>query len=121
MMKKINDDVMSEMLTSLADSFTNERKKTEPYKELFKAGSSFTRLLRTLESQMMRSVLDACTVYKEKNGKSLNKNQFNVLLALPLLVKVAENNASANEGMACCVDKAYYMVSEQLIKLGEDE
>lgn len=112
-------NILADMMKSLADSFTAERKKKEPYKELFKSGSTFTGLLRRLENEMTNHVLDACEVFKERHGVTLNKDQYHVLLALPLLVKMAEDDAKKNEGMACCVDKAYFMLSEQLLKLGE--
>jgi len=119
--EKISKDALGGILTSLAESFASERKKQEPYKELFKAGSTHTGLLRDLETKMMGHVLDACEVFKERHGITLNRDQFNVLLALPLLAKIAENDAKKNEGMACCVDKAYFMLSEQLIALGDSD
>lgn len=114
MTEKLNKDVLSQIMTSLADSFTKERKKKEPYKELFKAGSTHTGLLRDLELKMTNHVLDACDIYKERHGIEINKNQYHVLLALPLLIKIAEIDATKNEGIACSVDKAYFMLSEQL-------
>lgn len=120
-MKAINEDVFGEMLTSLADSFADERKKKEPYKELFKAGSTHTGLLRELETKMTAHVLDACHVYEERHGIKINKNQYNVLLALPLLAKIAENDAAKHEGFIYCVDKAYFMLSEQIIALGDSD
>jgi len=50
-----------------------------PYKELFKAGSTHTGLLRELERKMKRHVLDACNIYKERHGVEINKNQYHVL------------------------------------------
>ena len=117
--KGVNKDTLSNMLTAMAGAFTEERQKTEPYKEMFKAGSTHTGLLRELESRMTDHVLDACDIYKERHGVEINKNQYHVLLALPLLAKIAELDAKKNEGMACCVDKAYFMLSEQLKALAE--
>ena len=119
MEEKLNEDTLKNMLTSLVDAFKEERQQTKPYKEMFKAGSTHTGLLRELESKMTSHVLDACDVYKERHGSKVNKNQFHVLLALPLLIKIAEMDARQNEGMACCVDKAYFMLSEQLKALGD--
>ena len=112
--KKVNDDTLGDILTALSDAFTKERHKTEPYKEMFKAGSSHTGLLRELHGRMISHVFDACDVYKKRHGVTINANQYHILLALPLLVKIAEQNAKNNEGLACCVDKAYFMLSEQL-------
>jgi hypothetical protein len=119
MAKELNESILSEMLGSLADSFTKERQKSEPYKEMFKAGSTHTGLLRSLEGKMSDHILDACDIFKERHGVKINHNQYHVLLALPLLAVIAENNARANEGMACCVDKAYFLLSEQLIALSD--
>ena len=118
-MSKLNKNVLAEMMGALASSFQEERQKSEPYKEMFKAGSTHTGLLRELESKMMDHVLDACDVYKERHGIKVNTDQFHVLLALPLLAKIAERDAKNNEGMACCVDKAYFLLSEQLIALSD--
>lgn len=115
----VNKDTLKNMLTSLADSFAEERQKEEPYKELFRAGSTHTGLLRNLESQMVGHILDVCNVYKERHGIKINTNQFHMLLALPLLAKVAEKDATQNEGSCCCVDKAFFILSEQLKALGE--
>lgn len=118
--QKQSKGTLGDMIEAMADAFTKERQKKEPYKELFKAGSTHTGLLRELESKMTDHVLDACDVYKERYGANINKNQFHVLLALPLLVKIAEQDAKKNEGMACCVDKAYFMISEQFKALGAE-
>ena len=115
---KIDENTLGNMLTSLADAFTAERQKEEPYKEMFKKGSSLTGLLRHLESEVMGHVLDACDVLEAKHGIEVNHEQYHVLLALPLLVKVAEKDAKAHEGWPCSVDKAYFMLSEQLKALG---
>ena len=108
---------LTQMMEKLAASFTEERKKKEPYREMFKSGSSYTSLFRHLESEMGAHVLDACTVIKERYGMSVNRNQYNFLLALPLLVKFATDDAIATEGLCCCVDKAFFMLSEEFKKL----
>lgn len=117
--KELNENTLGEILTAMSNAFTNERKQQEPYKELFKAGSTHTGLLRDLQFKMSQHVIDACGVYKERHGIEINKNQYHVLLALPLLAKIAEQDAQKNEGSACCVDKAYYILSEQLIALSD--
>jgi hypothetical protein len=116
-MTKLDDNTFSDMLTALSESFTKERQKDEPYKELFKAGSTHTGLLMDLTDKMTIHVLDACQVYKERHGIEINTSQYHFLLALPLLAEVAEKDAHKNEGMSCCVDKAYFILSEQLIAL----
>lgn len=117
--KDIDPNALGNILEAMANSFKKERQKEEPYKELFKAGSTHTGLLRELESKMTRHVLDACDIYEERHGIKINKNQYHVLLALPLLAKVAEKDAEKHEGMVCCVDKAFFMISEQLNSLND--
>lgn len=116
---KVNENVLGEMLGALANAFTEERNKAEPYNKMFKAGSTHTGLLRDLEHKMMSHVLDACDVFETRHGIKVNNDQFNVLLALPLLAKIAEKNAGKNEGMGCRVDKAFFILSEQIIALGK--
>ena len=72
MQSKVDKNTLKNMLTNLTDSFLEERKKKKPYKEIFKAGSSFTRLFRHLESEMTSHVLDACDVLNEKHGVKAN-------------------------------------------------
>lgn len=114
----MNENILGEMLQAISDGFTAERQKTEPYKEMFKAGSSYTGILRTLEHQMMGPVLDACDVIKQRFGVSVNTEQYHMLLALPLLVKIATRQAE-RERAACSVDKAFFLLSEQLLALSK--
>lgn len=118
---KLDENTLGKMINAMADAFKKERQKEEPYKELFAAGSTHTSLLRELESKMTAHVLNACDVYNERHDMKINRNQYHILLALPLLVKLAEKDAKQNEGMACCVDKAYFMISEQLKALGAEK
>lgn len=117
---QLDGKTLSHMLSAMAKAFTDERKKSEPYKEMFKAGSTHTGLLRDLESKMTGHILDACEVYKERHGVAINRDQYHILMALPLMVKLAEKDAEQNEGTACCVDKAYFLLSEQINKLGDN-
>ena len=114
--ENFDENTLAAMMGSLAAAFTKERKQTGPYKEMFKAGSSLTGLLRHLESEMTSHVLDACDAHKERNGVGFSTDQFNVLMALSLLVKMATKDAE-REGSACSVDKAYFILSEQLLAL----
>ena len=114
----MDGDLLENMFIALANAFTEERQKTDAYKELFGAGSSLTGVLRELEHQMTTNVLDACAVIKTRHGVEVNEVQYAVLQALPLLVKIATDDVERTEGPACCVDKAFYMLSEELLRLG---
>ena len=119
MESQVNENTLGDMINAMANAFTEERQKSEPYKEMFKAGSTHTSLLRDLEHKMTGHVLDACDVFKTRHGITVNKDQYHVLMALPLLVRIAEIDAKQNEGIACCVDKAYFMLSEQIKALSD--
>ena len=119
MKEEISKETLTNMLINLANAFTEERKKTEPYKEMFEEGSTYTGLFRHLEIKMTDHVLDACDVLKEKHGIKVTNDQYHVLLALPLLVQMAERNAVDNEGLPCSVDKAHFILSEQFKALSE--
>lgn len=108
------------LLEALASSFKEERQKEEPYKEMFRAGSTFTDIFREMDHQMTTHVLDGCDVISERLGMRVNKAQYRTLLALPLLVQVAEEDAKRHEGSACCIDKAFYILSEQFKALGAE-
>ena len=75
-MTELNEDCLSDMLTALSESFTKERQKEEPYKELFKAGSTHTGLLRDLTDKMTDHVLDACRGIQRapRNRRSIQVN-----------------------------------------------
>ena len=113
MSEKPEASELKKMITSMADAFSAERKKEEPYKELFKSGSTYTGLLSELEFKMTGHVLDACDVLSERHYIKMNKAQLRFLMALPFLVEMAEENAQVNEGRACSVDKAFFILSEQ--------
>ena len=110
----VSQDALTKLLTTLADSFTNERKKSEPYKEMFKAGSTYTGLLRHVEMECMGVALDACTVTKERLGKEERRGLLEFMLAVPYLSFKLEKHIKEKEGSACCVDKAFFLLSEHM-------
>ena len=112
--EKLNEDTLKNMLTSLADAFRKERQQTEPYKEMFKAGSTYTGLLRHVEMECTRIALDACTVTKEKFGKEERRGLLEFMLAVPYLSYKLEKHIEEKEGSACCVDKAFFLLSEHM-------
>ena len=118
-LKKANENTLCKIIEAIYDAGKKERQKEKPYKELFKAGSTHTGLLRELEEKMSKHVFDACDIYEERHGITINSDQYHMLLCLPLLAQIAEKDAERNEGRACCVDKAYFMLSEHLKDLGD--
>ncbi len=116
----MKENILGDMMTALADAFEKERQQTEPYKELFKAGSPHIGFLKHLEMQMTEHVFDARDVYQERYRIEINDDQYNFLLALPFLARISEQNLEKREGMICCTDKTYYILSEQFKKLGDN-
>lgn len=111
--------VTMDMISVIVDSLTKERQQQKPYKELFKAGSTHTALLRELQSKMINPVFDACHIYKERYGMTINEKQYHFLLALPLLVVIAEKDIKKQEGSTYCADKTYYILSENFLALAD--
>lgn len=95
------------------------RLESDSYKDLFAeiSGNGYQGLLRRLETKMMGLVLDACTAIENKTGKPLNKDAFNILAALPYICMALENDISAKDGRACCVDKTYYLLDEIIAEM----
>lgn len=112
--KKISQEALSNLLTTLAESFQKERQKSEPYKEMFKAGSTYTGLLRQLELPGESAALDACDVVERRFKKKGNNNLYEFLLAVPYLAYKLRKQIEKEEGSACCVDKAFFILSEHM-------
>lgn len=109
----IDNNDLTKILESLVDSFQKEREKTDAFKELFKAGSDYTNLLRTLESQMAIPAFDCLHILTMKGIKSSNEI-LDFLLALPYLANKLEKYIDKIDGSCCHVDKSYYLLSEHL-------
>ena len=113
--------VLENMLLGLADNLIKERRKTKPYKEMFEKGSKFTALFRHLNDVIEPHILDACDVLEEKHNLNVNDDQYNFLLALPLLAKISEELVEKKEGSCYCIDKAYFILSDQFKEMEENE
>jgi len=117
---EVIENAISDLITAMADAFTNERKETEPYKEMFKAGRDHTSLLRKLETEMQNPVFDMSDVLEHKFGTEINRKQYQFLLAFPFLCSVLQDKIVEEEGTVCCVDKTFYILAEEFRKLGDE-
>ena len=101
---------LKETMTKLADSIKQDRRASEPYKDLFKAaeGNNWEGLLRKMEHQMMRVVLDGAQAIEDKTGKPIPKDIFDLLRLLPFAVDKTEQSIRKADGFTCCVDKTYW-------------
>lgn len=119
-MKNDFEKTLKATVEVLVDSFAKNRRKTEPYKDLFKAGNTFTGLLNNLNLKMVEHVLDASDVLEKTHNVIISKEIYNFLLALPYLASELEKNVKDSEGYVCCIDKTFFILSEELKKLVEN-
>lgn len=113
----IINGTLKEVLGDLVARASTERQKKDSYKALFKAGSTYTGFFRAVKSDMMDCVLDACEVLNQKHGIHVSNDQFNFLLAIPYLAQMLEKEIKAKDGIACSVDKVYFILSERFKEL----
>ena len=119
MRPEVTTEALATVLRGLADAFQAEREQTEPFKEMFKAGSTFTGLLRHLEMVGTGAALDACSVLEQKHGTFCSRPVLDFLLALPYLANRLERQIEAEAGSCCCTDKTFFLLSEELKRLIE--
>lgn len=108
-------------LESVADSLLEvakaEREKKDSYKDLFSSSDSndITGLLRKAELQMSEVALDVSHILQEKYGIKVSNDKFWILMALPYACEILERELRKEEGYACCVDKAFYLLDKYLL------
>ena len=116
-METFKDDISSQtlkdVLDSLFDTITKERRETKPYKDLFKKSDDTAEFLRDVNDKIMEVVLDATQVLLDKYGVCPNE-VYNILKCLPFVTNYMEKRIVKEEGMACCVDKVYYLLSQKI-------
>lgn len=106
-MKEINKETLKKVMLSLFEHATEERKKSEPYAEMFKASEHGLRgLLDKANDKMTSIVLDVVQVIEDRTGKSVDNDLYYLLLGLPLFRSSLEKEIYKEEGMCCSVDKA---------------
>lgn len=118
--KTPQEEALAAVLGGMLKASELEREKTEPYKEMFKAGSSYTGLLRELKSKGMRPTLDAAKVLQDM-GAEISDDLFEFLIALPYLAYKLQRHIDATEGMCCCADKTFFLLSAHLKQLATPE
>ncbi|MCK4526304.1 hypothetical protein KAW18_02935 [candidate division WOR-3 bacterium] len=109
----VNNQTLKEVLDSLFDIITKERRESEPYKDLFKKSDDTTEFLRDVNHKMMRVVLDATQVLRDKYGTCPNE-VYNILKCLPFVADYMKKKIEREEGICCCVDKVYYLLSQKI-------
>lgn len=112
-MKEALKSVMEHLL-DLADT---ERKKSKPYKDMFKASEHGLKgLLDDANDKMEGIILDVMAVIKERTGQEVDRELFYFLQCLPFFRDRIEQHISANDGFSCSVDKARELAKDYALK-----
>lgn len=112
------EESLKSVIKHMLDLADEERSKSDSYKDLFEStdGISFKGALRKTYWAMISSVLDFVQVVEQKTGKTINKEMYNILCALPYIEKELTNNIRKNEGSCCCVDKTFHLLNMFLLE-----
>ena len=107
-------DAFKTVLTTLGSQAEKERRKKKSYQDLFKTtdGIDFRNMLRHLDHLMTSHVLDICQVIRDKTGKNVDSQLFDMLCSLPLVRRQIENSISKTDGPDSCIDKAFARMNE---------
>lgn len=109
---------LSELIKHMLTVVAEEREKSAPYQELFKSGNSLDSLLRELDRQCARHILDAFRVLMKKFGvSSKNDDAFRFLYAVPFLRYALEKHILSADGATCCADKTFHLLARELERL----
>lgn len=109
----VSEQTLKDVLDSLYDTITKERRETKPYKDLFKKSDNIAEFLRDVNLKMVRVVLDASQVLRDEYGMCPSE-VYNILKCLPFVTAYMEKKIVKEEGMCCCVDKVYYLLSQKV-------
>lgn len=108
---------LAEVLNSMVEAFEKEREQDESFKKMFTAGKSFSGLLRQVNHTCMSGVLDGMQVLRGRHGVQCTHEVMEFMLAVPYLAYKLKREIEAREGMCCCVDKTFYLLSEELKRI----
>lgn len=105
-------NALSNVMSGIIAFGDEQRRREQPYKDLFDSFSNngYRGLLRTLERDMIKLILDAILVIEDKTGKNISRQTYELLLALPFIKEHLERDISKKDGISCCVDKTYFLL-----------
>jgi hypothetical protein len=103
----INEEQIKTVIDSLFSRIQEERKQSEPYKDLFKASKNGIRgVLDKANDDIMNILMNVHAVLEEKGfDKSKSNELWNTLHLLPYMFRQARRDISKNEGFCCEADK----------------
>lgn len=111
--KAKNIDALKSVMSSIVDSFDNERRETFEYgdfkSELQHGENAF---LRRVELEVETVILTATLAYEDHTGKSISKSQYELLKDIVRRVKIYEDEAQA-AGHTCIVDIAFNRLTKE--------
>lgn len=116
----MNNKVLKKVLEDLYDVIAKERRASTPYKNLFKKSDNMSEFLRDINHEMMNIILNASQVLLDKYHECPNE-VYDILKALPLVSDYMEKRVIEEEGLTCCVDKVYYLLSQRMNELLKPE
>ena len=109
--------VLAEVLDSMVSAFEKERAQTDAYKTMFSGGGSFTGLLRQVNHSCMSGVLDGTQVLRGRYDVECTQEVMEFMLAVPYLAYKLKREIEDRDGMCCCVDMVFFLLSEELKRL----
>ena len=115
------EEAFGNALQSVCDGILSradeERKKTEPWKQLFAASEGGLRgILSDSSRQMMTIALNTHAMIKEKfHLDHSSPKLFNLVKALCFAMNHVRNEIDDSQGMSCCADKARQVYYEEVL------
>ena len=106
-------EIIGKVFNSILDLANEERRNDPEYKDLWEK-DGVAGVLRESEHKMMKLALSTNQVLKEKYGVKITNEKWDLIMSLPMVLSKLEKHIQKTEGSACCVDKAYHLVSKIL-------
>ena len=108
---------LAEVMEAMVIAFEKEREQSDAFKTMFASGGSFAGLLRQVNQTCMSGVLDGMQVMRGRYGVDCTDKVMEFLLAVPYLAYKLRYKIEERDGMCCCVDKTFFLLSEELKRL----
>lgn len=109
--------VLADVMKSMVAAFEKEREQADAFKTMFSAGGSFSGLLRQMNRTCMSGVLDGLQVLRGRYEVQCTQEVMEFMLAVPYLAHKLKREIEERDGMCCCVDKVFYLLSEELKRI----
>lgn len=108
---------LAEVMEAMVTAFEKEREQSDAFKTMFASGGSFAGLLRQVSHTCMSGVLDGMQVMRGRYGVDCTDQVMEFLLAVPYLAYKLRYEIEERDGMCCCVDKTFFLLSEELKRI----